>query len=174
MNLQGYETVAERVKRFYKDHPKGAIQTRSVEFVELQGKSYVLIKAEAFRDPEDMLPGTGTAMDPAPGLNRFTAMSFVEACETSAWGRALASLGYHGSQIATQDEIQSVAPEKSPEALSDTATEFIAWVSKEKIPAQKIKLTLGAIGISAGNKSLKTLLKSMSDEQIAQLAEKLS
>lgn len=172
--LEGYETVAERIQRFYGDNPDGAIQTQSVEFVELQGKSYVLVKARAYRAPDDARPGTGTAMDPAPGLNRFTQQAFVETAETSAWGRALASLGYGGQQIATKDEVQAVAPEAKPDALSTAATEFIAWVAKEKVPADKIKLTLGALGIAVGNKRLKTVLTGMSDEQIAVLKGRLS
>jgi len=172
--LQGYETVAERVRRFYADHPQGSIRTESVDFVEVGGREYVLVRAFAFRDPEDCLPGVGHALDPAPGLNRFTQYAFLETAETSAWGRALASLGYSGQQIATKDEVDAVTPDKKPDALSVAANEFIAWVSAEKIPADKIKLTLGSLGVSVGNKRLKTVLTSMSDEQIAVLKEKLS
>jgi len=35
--LEGYETVAARIARFYKDHPDGSIRTESTDFVEVGG-----------------------------------------------------------------------------------------------------------------------------------------
>lgn len=172
--LEGYETVAERIKRFYADHPQGSLQTQSVEFVTVGQREYVLVKALAFRDAQDMLPGTGTAMDPAPGLNRFTQHAFVETAETSAWGRALAAIGYTGQQLATKDEVEAVAPDSKVKEPSTKAQEFMEWANSEKVPAQKIKLTLGALGVAMGNKHLKTVVASLSDEQIDVLRGKLN
>ena len=172
--LQGYEMVKDRIVRFYEKYPEGRLVTEAPQFVQLAGKDFVLIRGLAYRDQEDFFPATGTAMEPIPGLNAFSRNSEVEVGETSAIGRALAMLGL-GGDIATRDEIQAKgAVEPKVNALSVAANEFIAWVSAEKIPADKIKLTLGSLGVSVGNKRLKTVLTSMSDEQIAVLKEKLS
>ncbi|NBT36125.1 MAG: hypothetical protein EBT03_11445 [Betaproteobacteria bacterium] len=171
--LPGYETVAERITRFYKDNPEGSIRTATVEFKTVGGKDWVLVRALAYRSPDDRLPGTGTAMDPAPGLNRFTMNAFLETAETSAWGRALASLGYHGSSIATQDEIKAVETDQKVAAVSTAAVDFMKWANSAKVPAQKIKLTLGAMGVAMGNKHLKTVVASLTDEQIQTLRGKL-
>ncbi|NBW21736.1 MAG: hypothetical protein EBR82_78640 [Caulobacteraceae bacterium] len=102
---EGYQEVAERVHAFYATYPMGSIRTESVEFVQVAGKDYVLVKAAVYRGPDDPHPGTGTAMDPIPGTTPFTKGSEVENAETSSWGRALASIGLGGRKIATADEV---------------------------------------------------------------------
>lgn len=102
---EGYQEVAERIHAFYQRHPEGSIRTEAVEFVQVGGKDFVLVKAAVYRTPDDKVPGTGTAMEPIPGSTPFTRGSEVENGETSAWGRALASLGLGGRKIATADEL---------------------------------------------------------------------
>ena len=102
---EGYQEVAERIHSFYQRHPQGSIRTEAVEFVQVGGKDFVLVKAAVYRTPDDPVPGTGTAMEPIPGSTPFTRGSEVENGETSAWGRALASLGLGGRKIATADEV---------------------------------------------------------------------
>ena len=111
---EGYQEVAERVHAFYATYPMGSIRTESVEFVQVAGKDYVLVKAAVYRGPDDSHPGTGTAMDPIPGTTPFTKGSEVENAETSSWGRALASIGLGGRKIATADEVavKTAQPEK--------------------------------------------------------------
>lgn len=174
--LDGYEMVKDRITRFYERYPDGRLVTRSVKFVQIEQRHYVLVKALAYRTVDDPHPATGTAMDPIPGLNNFSRFSEVECAETSAIGRSLANLGM-GGHIATVDEIQAktTKPDAKPvQDLSVAATELIAWVSSEKVPADKIKLTLGAMGVAVGNKRLKTVLSGMTDEQIVSLRERLS
>jgi len=105
----------------------------------------------------------------------MTMHAFCETAETSAWGRALASRASHGTAIATQDEIKAVEAEgpKAVKAVSTAAADFMEWANKEKVSAQKIKLTLGAMGVAMGNKHLKTVVASLSDSQITMLRGKL-
>ena len=102
---EGYQEVADRIHAFYAKHPEGSIRTEGVDFVQIAGKDYVLVKAAVYRSPDDKIPGTGTAMEPIPGSTPFTKGSEVENGETSAWGRALASIGLGGKKIATADEV---------------------------------------------------------------------
>jgi N-acetylglutamate synthase/N-acetylornithine aminotransferase len=94
--------------------------------------------------------------------------------ETASWGRALASIGLGGKQIATSDEVSQVQEKPVVVNVSVAAAEFMAWANKEKIHKDKIKLCLGAMGIAMGNKHLKTLVTSLTDEQIQTLREKLA
>jgi hypothetical protein len=61
-------------------------------------------KAFAYRTPDDPRPGEGVTWEPYPGTTNFTRLSEVENAETSAWGRALAAVGFHGKKIATAEE----------------------------------------------------------------------
>jgi len=61
-NLADYETVEERIKRFYSDHPKGRIITDLIEHVADKGmwvcKSYIFM-SDADIDPQ----ATGMAFE---------------------------------------------------------------------------------------------------------------
>ncbi len=101
---EDYVTVAERVSAFYEKHPEGSIQSTLLELTE----SRVTIRAEAYRTPDDPRPGVGHASMVIPGTTAFTRGSELENTESSAWGRALAALGFETKRgIASADEIRS-------------------------------------------------------------------
>lgn len=167
--LETYEDVATRIQRFYKKYPEGSIRTVRREFVQVGGKDLIVMEALVYRHAEDRHPGTGTAMELVPLPGRFP-WSSAEVCETSCWGRALASIGLGGQKIATKDEVESkVAADES-----QTASEFIAWAKRQKLTRDDLKLALTAMGISVGNKLPSTVLKGMTDDQIVSLKERLS
>lgn len=171
---EGYEEVADRVHRFYREYPQGSIRTSRREFVQVGGKDFILMEALVYRNAEDRLPGTGTSMEPIPGLTPFTRGSEVENCETSVWGRALASIGMGGKKIATTSELagtQVVAPTVE---MSEAATEFVKWFKRQKITPEALKLTLGAMGVAVGNKRFNTVVKGMTDDQIVALKGRLA
>jgi hypothetical protein len=77
------------------------------QFVEVEGKKWVIGRAYAYRTPEDQRPGVGTAWEIVPGTTPFTRGSEIQNLETSAWGRAIGALGIGiDASIATLDEIQ--------------------------------------------------------------------
>lgn len=90
-DLSKYETVEDRLARFWIDHPKGRIST-SVYFYD---DNRVMFRAEAYFDnDEDMYPaGVGHAEE-IRGASPVNKTSHVENCETSAIGRALANCNY--------------------------------------------------------------------------------
>lgn len=99
-----YVTVAERVTAFYERYPEGSIQATVLELSD----SRVTIRAEAFRTPDDPRPGVGHASMAIPGSTPFTRGSELENTESSAWGRALAALGFETKRgIASADEVRA-------------------------------------------------------------------
>jgi hypothetical protein len=102
--LAGYIQVNERIIAFYERHPEGSIQSEIVEFSEKR----VVVKAYAYRKPSDPLPGIGHSYMALPGKTTYTIGSELENTETSAWGRALASLGFEVKRgIASHNEIEN-------------------------------------------------------------------
>jgi hypothetical protein len=107
--LQGYETVAERLAKFWAEHPLGAVLTHVTEHG--PGPDRWVVRASVWRDHLEAEPAaTGWAeeMVSARGVN---ATSALENCETSAVGRALANLGMGGAGMPrpSAEEMAKVA-----------------------------------------------------------------
>jgi hypothetical protein len=86
-NLDNYETVEQRLAKFWEEFPNGQVFT-SVHYYD---ENRVVFKAEVYRDIADPRPvATGHAEEvrDASPVNRT---SHVENSETSAIGRALAN-----------------------------------------------------------------------------------
>jgi len=140
-NIDGYVTVPERIALFYKRYPEGSLQMDPPEFVQVDGKQWVIGRAYAYRTPEDTRPGVGTAWEIIPGTTPFTRGSEIMNLESSAWGRCIGSLGIGiDKSIATYDEIEAAKARnsvvKTTEAIpndpwqTDTAAPQYKAVSK--------------------------------------------
>ncbi len=106
-DLSGYVEVHERITKFYERHPEGSLQS-SWSLKQLNGKEVIVVEARAYRSPEDPRPGIGLASEPVPGQTSFTRDSELMNAETSAWGRALAALGFEVHRgIASGNEVRS-------------------------------------------------------------------
>ncbi len=106
-DLSDYVDVAERVQKFHEKYPEGTLQSEWQPAV-LGGQEVIVVKAFAYRTPDDPRPGIGHAMEPLPGLTKFTRNSELMVGETSAWGRALAALGFEVKRgIASREEVQN-------------------------------------------------------------------
>lgn len=101
VNIHGkeYKTVALRVSEFRKDHPEWGIDTNIIHISDID----VIIKATVF-DENGRLIGSGIAHE-VQGSTKINSTSHVENCETSAIGRALASIGLAGTEYASADEL---------------------------------------------------------------------
>jgi len=100
MTLQNYETVASRIQKFWDEYPNGKILTELVE----NGGNYWIFKATVYLEGVTNPVATGHAHE-VIGASQINKTSALEVCETSAVGRALAFFGYHGSGIASVEEI---------------------------------------------------------------------
>lgn len=136
-NPDEYITVHERIEKFYAKFPQGRILTSIVEHNEETG--FILMRAEVYREPEDGLPAaTGHAYE-LRSAGHVQAGSYVEVCETSSVGRALALLGFEVRRgVASREEVirgarkqqaaaapppppaERPAPERTPAAAAKT------------------------------------------------------
>ena len=99
-----YIEVNERIMAFYSKYPEGSLQTEIYTLTE----SLVVMQARAYRNPTDPRPATGWSSLQIPGSTNFTRGSEIENCETSAWGRAIAALGFEVKRgIASRQEVQN-------------------------------------------------------------------
>lgn len=108
-----YIPVAERIAAFYKAHPQGSLQSELIELSE----SRVVMRGLAYRTAEDIRPGIGFSSLEIPGRTPYTRGSEIENCETSAWGRAIAALGFEVKRgIATAEEVRNKSTSHGPAA----------------------------------------------------------
>jgi hypothetical protein len=115
--MDDYVDVAERLKKFKEAYPHGSLQQVSLQFIDFAGKSWVVYTAAAYRTPDDLTPGHGTAWEPVPGTSSFKRDSEVMNAETSAWGRAIvAVLASDTKRIASKNEIP---PKQAPTPTED-------------------------------------------------------
>lgn len=120
-NLNDYETVEERIRRFYSENPDGRIVTENLTTVSDRSVSTWIVRASIFLtagDQANALPkATGMAfeVDGGPGANQTAAL---ENAETSAIGRGLANAGYSGNKRATKEEMSKANRGVTPKAPS--------------------------------------------------------
>ena len=101
-----YIQVNERIIAFYAKYPDGSLQSEIVDL----NPSLVVMRAYAYRTPDDPRPGIGYSSLEIPGRTPYTRGSEVENCETSAWGRAIAALGFEVKRgIASAEEVRNKA-----------------------------------------------------------------
>jgi hypothetical protein len=106
MSREDYIEVSERIQRFYEKYPDGSLQG-SWEWLD-DSHAVIVYRAEAYRTADDIRPGVGYASEPYPGLSNFTRNSEIMNAETSAWGRAIASLGIAVHRgIASAQEVRA-------------------------------------------------------------------
>ena len=105
-NLNDYEPVANRIARFWADHPEGAIYS---ELIYDDGERCVVKATVHFVKGEPAVSSDyAEEMKTERGVN---STSRIENCCTSAQGRALSAAGYLGSdwtKKSTREEMQKV------------------------------------------------------------------
>ena len=133
-NLEDYETVEERLVKYWKDHPDGQIHTKVIE----ASVSRFIVEASIFRTEADPRPWTtGLAEETVQGRG-VNATSALENCETSAIGRALANAGYATKgKRASREEMAKVATASKVKANIDEVKAKMADTSKEYVPVAK-------------------------------------
>lgn len=133
-NLEDYETVEERLVKYWKDHPDGQIHTEVLE----QSASRFIVKASVYRTEADARPWTtGLAEETVQGRG-VNATSALENCETSAIGRALANAGYATKgKRASREEMSKVAAKQVVQEVVQQTKAKMAETAKEYVPVAK-------------------------------------
>jgi len=139
-----YAEVPQRVKAFRMLHPNGSLTS---EIISCEA-GVVIIKATACDENGNIL-GTGHAYE-KEGNGFINKTSYIENCETSAWGRALAACGIIGGNeneagsIASAEEVMNAQKQqlkmsedekkaKLKSLLEETQSDvplFLAWCEK--------------------------------------------
>jgi len=140
-NLEDYETVEERLVKFWKEHPDGRISTTLVEST-LQR---FIVQASVFRTEVDAQAWTTGYAEETVSTRGVNSTSALENCETSAIGRALANAGYvtKGKRPSREEMSKVKANEPKPftEKLAEKITmpvEDDPWLIKAVEPAGTI------------------------------------
>jgi len=122
-NLDNYETVEDRLKIFWKENPKARIHTEIVHMTE--DGTCVTVRAEIYKMEVDARPVTTGLAQETKGQGGFANKdAWVENCETSAIGRALANWNYQGSK----------APRPSREEMSKVGN------NEDKVQVTKVDM----------------------------------
>jgi hypothetical protein len=117
-NPADYAAVQERLPLFWKDCPRGRINT---EIVTDDG-TRIVIKAELYADIADLMPTTTGFAEEVRGSSMVNKTSAIENCETSAIGRALANYQYQGSTKRASLEEMVKVYRQDGQAVDDTRT----------------------------------------------------
>jgi hypothetical protein len=115
VNIKGkeYVEVNERIKAFRKLEQYKGYSLES-EIVELNN-GVITIKA-IIRDNNGVIKATGLAQE-KESSSFINKTSFVENCETSAWGRALGNLGIGiDTSVASAEEVQNAIENQKPKS----------------------------------------------------------
>ena len=133
-NLEDYETVEERLIKFWKEHPDGRIDTKLVD----ASATRFIVQAYIYRTEVDQHPwASGLAEETISGRG-VNATSALENCETSAIGRALASAGYATKgKRPSREEMAKVQEQSKVKAELDKVKAKMAETSGEYIPVEK-------------------------------------
>jgi hypothetical protein len=133
-NLEDYETVEERLVKFWKEHPDGRIDTKLVE----ASTTRFIVQAYIYRTEVDQYPwAAGLAEETISGRG-VNATSALENCETSAIGRALASAGYATKgKRPSREEMGKVIEMNKVKASIDEVKAKMAQTASEYIPVPK-------------------------------------
>jgi hypothetical protein len=133
-NLDDYETVEERLVKFWKDHPDGQIHTKVLEHTSAR----FIVEASIYRteaDPRAWTTGLAEETVQGRGVN---ATSALENCETSAIGRALANAGYATKgKRASREEMTKVAAKAAVVDQVAQVKAKMAQTSSEYVPVAK-------------------------------------
>lgn len=109
-NLNDYETVEDRLVKFWKDNEGGRIQTELLE----HSPSRFIVLASIYKSASDDKPWATGLAEETVGTRGVNQTSALENCETSAIGRALANAGYAAKgKRASREEMGKVVRVKA-------------------------------------------------------------
>ena len=116
-NLENYETVDERIHKFWADYPNGRIATELLEVVRGSNGEPLqyIVFAEVYKNLTDPVPSATGYAEEVVGSSPVNKQAALENAETSAIGRCLANMAYStkGSR-PSQTEMAKVSNGGSP------------------------------------------------------------
>jgi hypothetical protein len=133
-NLDDYETVEERLTKFWKDHPEGRVETKLI----VNTPTQYIVWSAIYRDAADVQPwATGLAEETVQGRG-VNATSALENCETSSLGRSLANAGYATKgKRASREEMSKVVAKAAVVDQVQQVKAKMADTSQQYVPVAK-------------------------------------
>ncbi len=123
-DLKDYIQVNERIAAFYEAHPQGSIQCD----IHTLTDKLVVVRAAAYRTPDDPLPCIAHSQLGIPGTTPYTKGSELENAETSAVGRALAMMGFEVKRsVASREEVMKAQRPSQAEPNPEPPTVEPEW-----------------------------------------------
>jgi hypothetical protein len=122
--LESYETVDERIHKFWQMHPNGSIKTDLFSEIRHDNRVEWICKATIATDNNKDYVVTGWATE-YEGANKFAPTNAPELAETSAIGRALANLGL--SKVGKRASQEEVASARSKDATPKPVQQDDPW-----------------------------------------------
>jgi len=133
-----YKTVALRVSEFRKEHGNDlALITEILEIDTVR----VCMKASIV-DKDDRVIATGHAEE-FRSSSMINKTSALENCETSAIGRALASLGLGGSEYASANEVQGAIAQQQNKIAPEKKLAIEAYLEKGWLELHQLERAFG-------------------------------
>jgi hypothetical protein len=160
-NLEDYETVEDRLTKYWKDHPDGRIFTTLIEHT-LQR---FIVQAAIYRTEVDAQPWTTGYAEETVSTRGVNSTSALENCETSAIGRALANAGYvtKGKRPSREEmgKVKAAEPKPFAEKLAEKVimpVEDDAWtvkaVNSAPSAAEAVALVQDVLGATKVDKDI--------------------
>ena len=110
---KAYAEVNQRIKAFRMVYPNGTIQTEMLS----NNDGICVFKACVYDNDEALLLGTGHAYE-KESSSFINKTSYIENCETSAVGRALAMAGFGiDTSIASAEEVNNAISQQSKDEV---------------------------------------------------------
>ena len=128
-DLSSYETVEERLKRFWSTKGNEDARIVTVNHTTPQDRqvSTWVVEARIYLNRADQLDNlpkaTGWAFE-VDGVGMALKAAALETCETSAIGRALGNMDYSGNKRTTREEMAKAARGVTPKAQRNYAAEI--------------------------------------------------
>ena len=125
-DLSLYETVAQRLVRWWETYPNGRIITSIHHY----DGSTIIMRAECFNN-DDKLISTGYAEETF-GSSNVNKTSYIENCETSCIGRAISNsrIGHTGERasVTEMDKVNRINSTPRPDSHGSASPKQIAFL----------------------------------------------
>lgn len=153
-----YAEVNQRIKAFRMLCPNGCIKTEIIS-----GQDGIVVMQASIYDEAGHLLGTGTAYE-KEGSSNINKTSYIENCETSAVGRALAMCGLGiDLSVASYEEVSNAIEQQEKKAAGFPSRDEMLKLAKRKYPEgnEKRKELLDAYKVDSIEKLSDDVLKAI-------------
>ena len=156
-----YAEVNQRIKAFRMLIPEGCIKTKIISMQD----GIVVMQASVYDDAGRLL-GTGTAYE-KEGSSNINKTSYIENCETSAVGRALAMCGLGiDLSVASYEEVSNAIEQQEKKNDGFPARKKMVEIAQKHYPdgSDNLKMLLENFGADS--------LETLSDDQLKAIYSK--